>query len=393
MKLLFLSSALLIFSAWTGEERLPVPSADAPSPLAVRMQQFVDEQHVSGAVTVVAQQGKIVGLNAVGLADIDAGHQMKPDTTFWIASMTKPIAVTAVMILQDEGKLSVNDPVGKYLPEFNHVSVTGGGSPARAVTIADLLSHISGVATPVPEKLSANPTLTEMVTAIAREPLQFEPGTKWKYGAGIIVAGRIVEVVTGKPFDAFLEERVCRPLKMNDTTFYPTAEQRGRLAVVYRRDKESKKLVRSQTPTPFNNADAAAPRRAPNPSGGLCSTAPDYYRFLQMILNGGELDGARILSAAAVKQMTALHTGELPAGHSPGQGWGLGWCIVKEPAGVTDKLSPGSFGHGGALGTWAWIDPVRQAVTIMMIARGDMGPAEESAVRGEFQRAAAQMLK
>jgi CubicO group peptidase (beta-lactamase class C family) len=220
--------------------------------------------------------------------------------------------------------------------------------------------------------------------------LQFEPGSQWKYGSGLTAVGRIIEVASGQPFDRFLEERIFRPLKMADTTFYPTAEQRGRLATVYRWDRDNKRLAAAAIGV---NREPSQERRAPNPSGGLCSTAPDYFRFLQMIANGGELEGQRIVSQSAVKQMTALHTGEMTAGHSPGMGWTLGWGIVREPTGLTAALSAGSFGHGGAFGTQAWIEPKLDAVMILMIARSDMNPTQETTVRGAFAASAVVTIK
>jgi CubicO group peptidase (beta-lactamase class C family) len=376
------ASCILIYGVTLGAEPL--------SPVAARMQQFVEAKTVSGAVTLVAQHGKIMRLEAVGLADIEAQRAMQPDSIFWIASMTKPITATAVMILQDQGKLLVNDPAGKYIPEFKAATVAGGGVPQRPVTLADLLSHTSGVANPPVDSLGANPTLAEITPAIAKQPLQFEPGSHWKYGSGLTVAGRIVEIVSGQPFDAFLEEQIFRPLGMKDTTFYPTRDQRQRLAVIYRFDKESQRLLPA---TSAPNAEPKMERRAPNPSGGLCSTASDYFRFYQMILRGGELDGRRIVSAAAIQQMTAIHTGELKAGFSPGMGWALGWGVVREPTAPNAMLSAGAYGHGGAFGTIGWIDPPRDAVLVLMIARSDMNPAQESGIRGAFQQIAIEQLK
>jgi len=379
--------ASLAFCLWIGGF---AGGAEPLSPVAARMQQFVEDKTVSGAVTLVARHGKVVHLKAVGLADIEAQRAMQPDSLFWIASMTKPITATAVMILQDQGKLSVADPAGKYIPELNSVTVTGGGPPKRPVTIADLLSHTSGVANPAADSLGANPTLAEISLAISKQPLQFEPGSQWKYGSGLTAAGRIVEIVSGQPFDAFLEEQIFRPLGMKDTTFYPTSEQRQRLAIIYRFDKETQRLLPA---TSALNAEPKMERRAPNPSGGLCSTASDYYRFYQMILSGGKLDGPRIVSAAAIKQMTAIHTGELKAGFSLGMGWALGWGVVREPTAPNAMLSAGSYGHGGAYGTIGWIDPQRDAVLVLMIARSDMNPAQESGIRGAFQQIAVEQLK
>jgi CubicO group peptidase (beta-lactamase class C family) len=381
---------LSMFAVLIGSHFSPTAVADERSPLAARMQPFVDQHTLGGAVTLVAQHGQIVSRSAIGLADIETNRPMHSDTIFWIASMTKPITATAVMILQEEGILSVDDPAGKYLPEFNSMTLANGGAPRRPATIADLLAHMSGVANPTPDSLGRNPTLGETSAAIANQPLHFEPGSEWKYGLGLTVAGRIVEVVSGQPFDRFLEERIFRPLEMHDTTFYPTAEQRSRLATIYKLDRESKQLVPAASA--LNHATDQE-RRAPNPSGGLCSTAPDYFRFLQMIANLGELNGRRILSPTLVKKMILLRTGDLRAGHSEGMGWALGWGIVREPTGLTAALSPSSYGHGGAFGTQAWIDPQRDAVLILMIARSDMNAVQESEVRGAFATAAVAELK
>jgi CubicO group peptidase (beta-lactamase class C family) len=364
--------------------------ADESGHVAPRMKQFVDAQTISGAVTLVAQHGKVLSLNAVGLADIATNRPMRSDTLFWIASMTKPITATAVMILQDEGKLTVDEPVGKYLPEFIGVKLPNGSQLARPLTIADLLSHTSGVTAPAADSIGRNATLAETVAAIAKQPLQFEPGKEWKYGLGLSVAGRIVEVASGLPFDEFLQNRIFRPLQMHDTTFNPTIEQHERLAIVYRWDRDTKRLAPASS---VLNRGFGGERGVPNPSGGLCSTAGDCFRFFQMIASNGELDGQRIVSAMAVKQMTAVRTGELPAGHSPGMGWSLGWGVVREPTGLTAALSPGTYGHGGAFGTLVWIEPQRDAVLILMISRSDLNPVQESNVRGEFAKAALAELK
>ncbi|HEX4128658.1 MAG TPA: serine hydrolase domain-containing protein [Pirellulales bacterium] len=364
--------------------------AAEPSSAAGRaLVKFVDDHVIAGAVTLVAQDGKIVSLDAVGRADLAGDRPMRPDTLFWIASMTKPITTASVMILQDEGKLSVLDPVKKYLPEFKSVALAGGATPSRPITLRDLLTHTSGIANPPPEVQQK--TLTEVAEAVARQPLQFEPGSQWKYGFGLSVAGRVVEVVSGQTFDAFVDDRICRPLGMNDTTFYPSAEQRQRLATIYAVDKESKQLEPAKPPF-FINAEPAV-RHAPNPSGGLVSTAGDYYRFLQMVLNGGELDGKRIVSAEAAKQMTSIQTGDIKSGFVAGSAWGLGWGIVREPQGPTAMLSPGSYGHGGAFGTQAWVDPKRHAIFIMLIQRAGMPNSDGSEMRIAFQTAAVTELK
>jgi CubicO group peptidase (beta-lactamase class C family) len=374
--LLFAFACVLSFSA-------TVRAADGSQSMAVTMRSFVDLGRLSGSVTLIAVDGKILNIDCVGHADLESGRPMKTDTIFWIASMTKPITAASLMILQDEGKLSIDDPVSKYLPEFAAVTLKTGGSPATPITIKHLLTHTAGVASPPPFPPDANPTLAEIVAAIAKTPLDFEPGTAWSYGLGLSVIGRVVEVVGGMPFEQFVDRRICKPLGMNDTTYYPDAEQRKRIATLYRRDKETGKLVAAPRSLPDENA----PRRAPGPSGGMCSTALDYFHFCQMMLNGGELNGVRILSQKAVDQMTTVQTGKLAIKDRPSQRWGLGWSVVYNPTGGTATLDAGTYGHGGAFGTQAWVLPERGAVAIMMIGRADMGRAEDD-IRSTFAEAA-----
>ncbi|MDX1946928.1 MAG: serine hydrolase domain-containing protein [Pirellulaceae bacterium] len=366
---------------------LPLRGEEPAGPLLRKLGEFVESGKLSGVVALVSRPGKVHRVEAFGVTNLESKQPMQANTIFRIASMTKPIAATAVLILQDDGKLSVDDPVGKHLPEFNQAALAGGAKPARPVTIRDLLTHTSGVANPPAPASGTNPTLAEIVASIAHEPLQFEPGSQWKYGSGLTVAGRIVEVASGKSFQDFVEERICRPLKMKDTTFYPTAEQLQRAATIYKFDKEADKLVAVPPPV-----WADGEKRAPNPSGGLYSTALDYHRFLQAIAAGGELDGQRIVSTAAIKQMTSNQTGDLKAGFAPGQAWGLGWGTIRETT-PASLLSPGSFGHGGAFGTQGWVDPARGAVLILMIARSDLAGSGEPSYWLETQKVAVELLK
>ncbi len=292
--------------------------------IAQRMQEFVDQKQISGAVTLVALKGKIVHHEAVGLADIAAGRPMYKDTLFGIASMTKPITATAVMILKDEGKLSLDDPISKYVPAFAEARLKEGGKPSREITLRDVLTHTSGLAGSQQNEGS----LKNTVEQLALRPLEFQPGTKWQYSPGLSVAGRVVEVVSGKPFEEFLAERIFRPLGMKDTSFLPTPEQQKRLARLYQPNKEKTDLE----PATHWLTDLSDDRTA-NPSGGLFSTAHDMARFYQMVLNGGELDGKRIVSKAAVEEMTRIQTADITTGFTTGNSWGLGWCVVREPQG------------------------------------------------------------
>jgi len=348
-----------------------------------RMREFVDDKQAAGVVVLVARQGRVVLLEAVGSANVEEKRPMERDTLFAIASMTKPVTATAVMILQDEGKLSIDDPVSKYIPEFAKAALKDG-PPSRPITIRDCLTHTSGVV----GSQRCERTLEETVKALAAQPLGFQPGSKWEYSPGLAVCGRVVEVASGQPFDKFLEERILRPLGMVDTTFRPTPDQRKRLAMIYKPGPDKKSIVPDSHWLVEDRDD-----RAPNPSGGLVSTAADMARFYLMILGGGELDGRRIVSKKAVEEMTRLQTGDLKTGFTSGNGWGLGWCVVRQPQGVTAMLSPGTFGHGGAFGTQGWVDPKRQMVFVLMIQRAGFGNGDESEIRKVFQEDAVKAIQ
>jgi CubicO group peptidase (beta-lactamase class C family) len=357
--------------------------AAALARIPVRMQAFVDQKQIAGAVTLVARAGRVVHLEAVGHADCETARPAEKDTMFAIASMTKPVTATAVMILQDEGKLSVDDPVSKYVPQFKNVTLDGK-PPQREITLRDLLTHTSGIGGGQQNQGS----LKRTVELIAAEPMQFKPGSQWKYSPGVTVCGRVIEVASGQPYDEFLAQRIFRPLKMVDTTFYPDAGQQKRLATLYKPtpDKQSIEPARHWL-------SELSPERTPNPSGGLFSTASDLARFYQMILGGGQLDGQRIVSPEAVRQMLTVETGDLTTGFTPGNGWGLGWCIVRQPQEVTQMLSPGTFGHGGAFGTQGWVDPARQMIFVLMIQRTGFGNSDGADIRGEFQRLAVEAIR
>ncbi|MBN2475676.1 MAG: beta-lactamase family protein [Pirellulales bacterium] len=347
-----------------------------------RIEQYIAQKQISGAVTLVARRGRIVHLEAVGHADLKNDLPMQKDSLFAIASMTKPITATAVMMLQDEGKLSLDEPVAKYIPSFRNVALDSG-PPTRAITLRDLITHTSGVV----GSQRTEATLQETVEEIARRPLGFEPGSQWQYSPGLNVCGRVVEIVSGQSYDEFLRERILQPLDMADTTFSPDASQRKRIARIYQPTTDKSGIE----PVSHWLTDDAG-QRAPNPSGGLFSTASDIARFYQMILNGGQLGGRRILSKQAVKQMTSVQTGELTTGFTPGNGWGLGWCVVRQPQGVTKMLSPGSCGHGGAFGTQSWLDPQREMIFVLMIQRTNFGNSDASSIRGDFQQLAVEAL-
>ncbi len=272
------------------------------------MQEMIAKNEIAGAVTVVVTKDKILHLESTGCADVAAKRPMTPDTLFWIASMTKPITGAAILMLQDEGKLNVADPVAKYLPEFANLK-TPSGKPAN-LTITQILTHTSGLGEATGPAAQQAKTLADLVPLWLAAPMQYEPGEKWKYTqSGINAAARIVEVVSGMTFDAFLQKRLFDPLGMKDTTFYPTDAQRARLVTAYAKNKETGALEPVPPRAEFGPRD-----RPPQGNGGLYSTAPDYARFCQMLLNGGTLDGRRYLSAAAMKFLTTPQTGDLPTG-------------------------------------------------------------------------------
>lgn len=359
------------------------PQAPAIEAIDQAMQAFVEQRQIAGAVTLVAHKGKVVHLGAVGMSDIDAQRPMKAWSRFSIASMTKPITATAVMILQDEGKLDIADPVSKYIPAFANVKLKDGQPPSRELTIRDLMTHTSGVAGDQVFKSS----LAEHVNEVASRPLAFDPGTKWQYGPGLSVAGRIVEIVAEQPFAEFVQERIFEPLAMSNTTFFPDEKQQRLLANIYMPSEDGQSLVVAE-----NHITDFQPNHGPNPSGGLVSTARDLFRFYQAVLGDGQFRKQRIVSADSVRVMTSPQTGDLETGFTPGNCWGLGWCIVREPQGMTSMLSPGTFGHGGAFGTQGWVDPKTETVYVLLIQRTKMGNSDGSEIRKAFQQAAVDAL-
>jgi CubicO group peptidase (beta-lactamase class C family) len=320
--------------------------------------------------------------------------------------MTKPVTAIGIMILVDEGKLSPDDAVAKYLPEFTGQMLrepsinfgAGGGqvvltTPKRPVKIRDLLTHTSGVAG-YPKGVDdvytkRNRTLAETALATALQPLTFEPGTKWSYSnSGIDTLGRVIEVASGEGYEAFLQKRVFDPLEMKDTAFYPTKEQLSRLAVTYFKDKDGK-LV----PSPNALIGLPANAKHPIPAGGLVSCGADLAKLYRMMLNKGELYGKRVLSEKAVAEMTKLQTGDIKTGFVDGMGFGYGWAVVREPKGVTAMLSAGTYGHGGAFGTQGWIDPTQDVFVILLIQRTGLPNADASPMREKLQELAEEAVK
>ncbi|MBI3878677.1 MAG: beta-lactamase family protein [Verrucomicrobia bacterium] len=377
-----------------------VSAANSPQLAAIpaAVQKFVDNETVAGAVTLVARNGEVMSVAAVGFVDLAAKKPMREDNLFWIASMTKPMTAVAVLMLQDEGKLSVNDPVEKYLPEFKGQMLLAARTngqvilkKTRPITLHDLLTHTSGLNAEAPE-VGRDLTLAERTLAYALQPLQFEPGSKWQYSnPGINTLGRIVEVVAQQPYAEFMEKRILKPLGMKDTTFWPTASQARRIAKSYAPGENNKGLA--ETNIFFVRGELGDHHRTALPAGGLFSTARDVAKFYQMMLNGGAANGKIYLKPETAKLMTTTQSGDIKTGFTEGMSWGLGFQVVKEPTGVTAMLSPGTFGHGGAYGTQSWGDPKAQTIYILMIQRAKMQNGDASGIRQAFQEAAAATVR
>lgn len=348
-------------------------SKTTPAAAKVDLQPYVDRGVIAGAVTLVADGDRVLSLEACGDADRVAKKPMRPDSIFWVASQTKSFTATALMILVDEGKVRLDDPVEKYLPEFSNLWLAVEKDdahmllkrPQHRITVRHLLSHTSGLphfsaledpvfaATGVFGITRVSP-LRDAVRGYAMTPLQFEPGSKWQYcNAGINTAGRIIEVVSGMPYEQFLEERLFRPLGMKDTTFSPGKKQLSRLAKAYRKKAGSPRL--EETPIFLFEHPLDGRKNVAIPAGGLFSTAPDLGRFCQMLLNGGVIrsnGGKRILSEAAIREMTTRQ-----ANTSDGQGYGLGWFTNPDR----------SFGHNGSFSTVMTIDPEHRLVKLFLV--------------------------
>jgi CubicO group peptidase (beta-lactamase class C family) len=382
---LLLLAAALVHAAPPGSEKF--------AGVDEKLKPFVAQNEIAGAVTLVASKDQVLHLSAVGEADLSTHAPMKTDALFWIASMTKPITGACVMIMQDEGKLNVDDQVSKYIPEFANLKKPGG-QPAN-LTLKHLLTHTAGLEEVTPEQQSAAKTLADLLPHFANKPTKFEPGSKWVYSQTAINSlGRIVEIVSGQSFPDFLAKRLTIPLGMKDTTFYPNKEQQSRLAKSYTRTKDGK--LEPTTIRIFVNTDLAATDRVPLANGGLFSTAADYGRFMQMVLAGGTFEGKTYLKPESVKLMTTVQSGEVKTGFTPGNGWGLGWIVLREPQGVTAMLSPGSAGHGGAYGTEAVIDFQKGLVMVLMVQRTNFpapAGADGSEVRKVFQQAVVDATK
>lgn len=352
--------------------------------IPARMKQLVDQHLGAGVVTLVMRRGVVGEFDAVGWQDVEAKKPMQRDSIFQIMSMTKPITAVGVMMLVEEGKLGLHEPVEKYLPEFRGQMLLAGhnsdGSivlkkPSRPIVIRDLMTHTSGLPGAPPAGMKEldqklDRTLAEAVLAYSQMPLDFEPGTQWKYSnSGIAVLGRLIEVTADEPYERFISERILQPLGMKDSFYFPQPDKTDRIAMVYRH--QNGKLVRAGAE--ILGGDPALYRKGakyPAPEFGLYSTAEDLSHFYQMMLNGGTYNGRRYLSRQAVDLMRQVHTGNIaPAGWIPlgGSGYGLAWEVMRDPMSQLMMMPAGTYGHDGAFGTKGWIDPKDDLIRVMMI--------------------------
>ena len=350
---------------------------------------------IAGAVTLVARNGQVAYLEAQGVMDLESKRQMQPDSLFRIASMSKPVAAVAILMLAEEGKVRLNDPVSRFIPAYANLELGvakppapgpggppaaapaggPGGTPpafykvpaAREITVLDLLTHTSGLMSGPMGSSVANASFNKRhdiglrwVEELSASPLEFQPGSRWSYSAvaGFDVLSRIVEIASGMSFDKFLAERLFAPLGMRDVTFWPSAEQRSRLASVYQR--------RDGALQPNTNPDSMSGQRYFSGAGGLMTTAETYAQFAMMLANGGELNGVRILSPRSVELMGSAFIPSTLPGRPAGEGYGLGVRVVTDAAARGTWLSDGSFGWSGAYGTHFWVDPKENLVGILL---------------------------
>jgi CubicO group peptidase (beta-lactamase class C family) len=366
------------------------------------MQAIIDKGHLAGVVTLVARHGKVVQHKAYGLQDIGKQTPMRTDAIARIYSMTKPIAGVAMMMLLEEGKWKPADPIAKHIPEFANLKVYAGEkdgqpileAPAHPPTMGELMSHSAGFTyglfgtTPV-DKLyqAANPlaapSLQEMINRLAPLPLLYQPGTRWVYSVSVDIQGYLVEKLSGRPFPEFLRTRLFEPLGMLDTAFFVPAEKMARVATVYSWDQKQGALAAVPHDPGINQLPGLA-----SGGGGLYSTAADYFRFAQMLLNGGEFNGKRFLKKESVEMMrtnvlseqvlTTSKSGIGQALFSPAQGFGYDFAVVLDPDAAKRRVGKGSYWWWGIAGTWFWIDPANDLIGIGIIQRRGGAPGAAS---------------
>jgi CubicO group peptidase (beta-lactamase class C family) len=368
-------------------------SSDRLERLHALMQQTVDKKEISGIVTILARHGKVVDYRTYGQRDMSSGAPMTKDTIFRDYSMTKPVTGVAMMILYEQGKWLPSDPISKYIPEFAHLKVFKGVDtegkmilvdPEHAPTMRELMSHTAGFTygffgeTPVDKiyrdlKPLQSSNLQEMIDKLAKTPLLYQPGKGWTYSVSMDIEGYIVEKLSGQSLPDFMRDQIYNPLGMKDAGFYVPAEKRSRFATLYVANAQDGLDLDPGSATGYSTQPKMA-----SGGGGMVSTAEDYYRFAQMLADGGELDGKRILAPATVKLMTSNHvpvsllTGEFGIGLQqmrPGFGYGYNCAVEFDPQEANLPDGKGTFLWDGAAGTWFWVDPTNDIVFVGMIQR------------------------
>lgn len=380
------------------------------------MQAMVDTGQVAGAVTLLARHGKVIQASSFGKRGLESGDSMPVDAIFRIRSETKPVTGVAMMILFEEGRWKLDDPVSQYVPEFANLRVAKMDAEGRAVltpisrapTMRELMTHTAGFAYGIADDPSSpadqayfrasvlqSESLGQLVRKVSDLPMFAEPGTLWRYSVAADIQGYIVEKLSGQTLPAFMQQRIFAPLGMNDTAFYVPAEKLDRLAALYDADATGKLTPAIEGPW----RDVTRMPAAPSGGGGLVSTAYDFARFSQMILNGGELDGTRILQPETVALMRlnhlppsftvttngtagVLHPSQKPFPFAAGMGYGLDVAVAVDPAASGAPVGPGTISWGGSAGTWFWIDPTNDLFFIGMIQRlGGVGPGLDGTTR------------
>ena len=369
--------------------------------LHATMQEQVDQKHLAGVVTLLSRHGKLVELRGYGKKDLESGTPMTTDTIFRIFSMTKPVTGVAMMVLYEEGKWNPSDPISKFIPEFAHLKVFKGmdsdgkmilEEPIHPPTMHELMTHTAGFTYglfgdgPVDKMYQAqhvlvSKSLQEMVNKLANIPLLYQPGTRWVYSVSMDIQGYIIEKLSGQSLPDFMQQHIFGPLAMKDTGFFVPKNKWNRFATLYR---ENEKGEIAPDASAVLGMDYVTQPTMPQGGGGLVSTAQDYLRFAQMLLNGGELDGVRILAPSTVQLMTANHltpnlmTGEFRIGPEvirPGMGWGYDCAVFSDPLQADEIVGKGTFFWIGAADTWFWVDPSNDLIFVGM-TQHLLGPAQ-----------------
>ena len=409
--LTFAATSLMANALPTGKPEEVGMSSERLQRVHEAIQRHIDAADISGAVTLLARKGRVVHFEAHGSSDLDSKKPMTKDAVFQLASMSKPITAVAVLMLLEEGKIRLEDPVSKFIPEFKEMKVAvakdpksaPGQNPAeqefvlipasREITVRDLLTHTSGlgsggIGTRQLAKFAprgTNDTLASYIPRVASVPLDFQPGTLWRYSPqlGFETLSRIVEIASGQPYDQYLKQRIFDPLNMKDTGFVLTEDRKSRLVTLYQKGPNGLQKASAQTPNISSTSFSGA--------GGLMSTAEDYSQFAQMLLNRGQLNGKRLLSPKTIELMSSNHVGELFNGQftgypAHGVGFGLGVSIMLDQIAAGMRVSNGSFGWNGAYGTKLWVDPKENMIEILLIQTNN------PAIHRDFENAVMQAI-